>query len=431
MNFYRHAIRALAVVVLCLSALAPVAAAEIQPWEAGVGLGFIDPGNKRNIDTDVAGLVTLGYRFDPNWGAEAFGMIGHDINLWGGRGLYHFSEFYGWTPYVSAGLGFTDPSPGRVDTTLLGGIGVKRPINENLGLRAEINGHQGLDSGATDVSVFVGVTWSWGASPAPAARPVRAAETVTAPPPAAKPAPAPEPESKPAPATGTSATEPLPPPPVEAESDADHDGVPDSRDDCPATPAGEKVNARGCPIDTDGDGVPDSRDNCPNTPKGVAVDAHGCPLDSDGDGVPDYLDKCPNTSAGAKVDADGCPLKLTEKVGIRLQLNFDTNKADIKPGMASEIGRVATFMRQYPGTTVVIEGHTDNTGTPKYNQKLSEQRAQAVAQSLVRDHHIAANRVQSVGYGDTKPLASNKTAKGRAENRRVTAAIEETVTKQQ
>jgi OOP family OmpA-OmpF porin len=403
MNLYRHATRALAVVVLCLSGLSPVVAADPQPWEAGVGLGFIDPGNKRNIDTDVAGLLTLGYRFDPHWGAEAFGMIGHDINLWGGRGLYHFGEFYGWTPYVSAGLGFTDPSPGRVDTTLLGGIGVKRPINENLGFRAEVNGHQGLDSGATDLSVFLGVTWSWGASPAPTARPVQAAAPVTPPPPvvAAAPAPPPEPVSRPGPAAGTTATEPLPPPPVEAESDADHDGV------------------------------PDSRDNCPNTPKGVAVDAHGCPLDSDGDGVPDYLDKCPNTSAGAKVDADGCPLKLTEKVGIRLSLNFDTNKAAIKPGMASEIGRVATFMRQYPGTTVVIEGHSDTTGTPKYNQKLSEKRAQAVAHSLVHDHNIAANRVQSVGYGDTKPLASNKTAKGRAENRRVTAVIEETVTKQQ
>jgi OOP family OmpA-OmpF porin len=396
-----------------------------------VGLGFIDPGNKRDIDTDVAGLVTLGYRFDPHWGAEAFGMIGNDINLWGGRGLYHFSEFYGWTPYVSAGLGFTDPSPGRVDTTLLGGIGVKRPINENLGFRAELNAHQGLDSGATDMSLFVGVTWSWGASPAPAARPVQAAAPVAPPPPPLDSDHDGVPDSRddcPNTPQGTAVDShgcPL---------DSDGDGVPDNQDNCPNTPKGLKVDAHGCALDSDGDGVPDSLDNCPNTPKGSTVDAHGCPVvdntDSDGDGVPDRMDQCPNTPPGAKVDANGCPLKLIEKVGIRLELNFDTNKADIKPEFRKEIDKVASFMRQYPGTTVVIEGHTDNTGTSAYNQDLSERRAKAVAQSLVRDHGIAANRVQAVGYGETKPLASNDTAAGRAENRRVTANVEENVSKQ-
>src|ERR1700690_2755146 len=86
--------------------------------------------------------------------------------------------------------------------------------------------------------------------------------------------------------------------------DSDGDGVVDSLDKCPNTPAGVKVDAQGCPLDSDGDGVPDYLDKCPNTPAGVKVDAQGCPLDSDGDGVPDYLDKCPNTPAGT---ADGCP----------------------------------------------------------------------------------------------------------------------------
>lgn len=369
-------------------------AADPQPWEAGVGLGFIDPGNKRNIDTDFAGLLTLGRRFDQNWGAEVFGMIGNDINVLGVRGLYHFDEsYYGWTPYLTAGAGFTDPNPGSSDTTVLIGAGVKRPINENLGLRAELNAHQGLDSGATDVSLFFGVTWSWGASPAPVAR-----------------------QAPPSP----------PPPPV----DSDHDGVPDSKDACPDTPAGVKVDATGCPLDSDHDGVPDSKDQCPNTPQGVKVDANGCPPvidgDSDGDGVPDSKDKCPATPAGAKVNADGCPI-LMEKVGIKLELNFDTDKADVKPEFKDEIDRVASFMRKYPGASVVIEGHTDNTGSSEHNQKLSERRAQAVAESLVRDHGIAASRVQSVGYGDTKPVADNGTAAGRSENRRVNAAIEETV----
>src|SRR6266480_4920628 len=92
--------------------------------------------------------------------------------------------------------------------------------------------------------------------------------------------------------------------------DSDHDGVYDGIDKCPGTPAGVHVDAKGCPVDSDGDGVPDGIDQCPATPAGVHVDAKGCPLDSDGDGVPDGVDQCPNTPAGTKVDAAGCPLPV-------------------------------------------------------------------------------------------------------------------------
>lgn len=91
-------------------------------------------------------------------------------------------------------------------------------------------------------------------------------------------------------------------------NDEDKDGVPDSRDECPGTPQGVRVDKNGCPLDADNDGIPDYRDKCPNTPKGVKVDSNGCPLDSDGDGVPDYKDICPNTPHGVKVDDLGCPL---------------------------------------------------------------------------------------------------------------------------
>src|SRR2546425_936016 len=89
-------------------------------------------------------------------------------------------------------------------------------------------------------------------------------------------------------------------------TDADQDGVPDGIDQCADTPVGAKVDATGCPIDSDHDGVPDGIDQCPNTPVGATVDAKGCPSDVDNDGVPDGLDKCPNTPVGAKVDAQGC-----------------------------------------------------------------------------------------------------------------------------
>ena len=95
--------------------------------------------------------------------------------------------------------------------------------------------------------------------------------------------------------------------------DADGDGVCDGIDQCPNTPKGAKVDAKGCPIDSDGDGVFDGLDQCANTPKGCQVDDKGCPIDSDGDGVCDGLDKCPNTPANVRVDKDGCPIEITEK----------------------------------------------------------------------------------------------------------------------
>jgi outer membrane protein OmpA-like peptidoglycan-associated protein len=91
--------------------------------------------------------------------------------------------------------------------------------------------------------------------------------------------------------------------------DSDNDGVPDYLDLCPATVSGMMVDRSGCPIDKDMDGVADSEDKCPDTPSGVEVDENGCPFDDDLDGVPDYMDKCPETPAGERVDADGCSVK--------------------------------------------------------------------------------------------------------------------------
>jgi OOP family OmpA-OmpF porin len=95
--------------------------------------------------------------------------------------------------------------------------------------------------------------------------------------------------------------------------DADGDRVPDGIDQCADTPAGAVVDERGCPRDADGDGVPDGIDQCADTPSGVHVDARGCPADADGDGVSDDKDRCPNTPAGVAVGPDGCPTQLTER----------------------------------------------------------------------------------------------------------------------
>lgn len=90
-------------------------------------------------------------------------------------------------------------------------------------------------------------------------------------------------------------------------ADEDHDGVSDKKDECPATPAGAKVDKRGCPGDDDKDTVLNGVDSCPDTPAGATVDAKGCPHDSDGDKVFDGIDQCPDTPPGITVDAKGCP----------------------------------------------------------------------------------------------------------------------------
>ncbi|MEW6489505.1 MAG: OmpA family protein [Thermodesulfobacteriota bacterium] len=203
--------------------------------------------------------------------------------------------------------------------------------------------------------------------------------------------------------------------------DSDGDGVPDDRDKCPGTPAGVKVDADGCPLDSDGDGVPDYLDKCPGTPAGVKVDAGGCPLDSDGDGVPDYLDKCPGTPAGVKVDASGCPIQVET---VELRINFDFDKADVKPEYLPQIEKVAAFLKANPDYTAVIEGHTDSQGPEEYNLRLSARRANAVAKILTDTYGISMERITAQSLGESRPIASNDTPEGRAQNRRIYAYME-------
>jgi OOP family OmpA-OmpF porin len=104
-------------------------------------------------------------------------------------------------------------------------------------------------------------------------------------------------------------------------------------------------------------------------------------------------------------------------------VEFDTDKAVVKDKYRDEIKKVADFMKTYPKTTAVIEGHTDNTNTAAYNQKLSEERANSVRQYLINNFGIKASRLTAVGYGLTKPIASNSTEEGKQKNRRVQAVI--------
>jgi outer membrane protein OmpA-like peptidoglycan-associated protein len=210
--------------------------------------------------------------------------------------------------------------------------------------------------------------------------------------------------------------------------DSDGDGVPDGIDQCPNTPQGAIVDERGCPKDSDNDGVPDGIDQCPNTPPNTQVDARGCSVDSDGDGVPDSQDLCPNTPPNVKVDKDGCPIELTERETELLdkgtittrEIHFETAKWDILPESRPVLDEIGKVLIQWPQLRIEVGGHTDARGSNAYNKDLSQKRAQAVLDYLVQNFpQIHKEQYTAVGYGENRPVASNKTVEGMAKNRRV------------
>jgi len=167
-------------------------------------------------------------------------------------------------------------------------------------------------------------------------------------------------------------------------------------------------------LDDDKDGIINEKDACPNTPMGVQVDEKGCELDSDHDGVVNTQDQCPNTPAGNVVNADGC-VKV-----VHLKVEFASDKANIPEGYMAKIKEVSNFMAINKTYKVTLEGNTDSVGSKKYNQALSLKRAKAVAGAL-ETLGIVPDRINTKGFGEMNPIASNKTATGRAQNRRVDA----------
>lgn len=144
------------------------------------------------------------------------------------------------------------------------------------------------------------------------------------------------------------------------------------------------------------------------------------PKDSDNDGVADENDLCSNTAAGVKVNQFGCAEK--EKASIKLQIIFVAGKSIVEPKFQTEIDQLSAFMKKFPDAKVEIAGYTDNKGSAAKNTKLSADRAEAVAKSLEATG-IEKSRISAKGYGPTQPIASNDTAEGRAQNRRVVAEI--------
>ena len=231
--------------------------------------------------------------------------------------------------------------------------------------------------------------------------------------------------------------------------DTDGDGIQDSADECPNDFGLAALN--GCP-DTDGDGVADKNDACP-TVFGLAA-LNGCP-DADGDGIADKDDKCP-TVAGPKenggcpwpdTDGDGvldkdddcptvagpasnrgCPEVTTEALdNLKVQaraIYFNSGKATFKPGdVPARLDAMANILKNYPNAKFSVEGHTDSDGSDEFNQKLSEDRANVVREALL-ERGIKGENLNAVGFGETTPVETNKTAAGKAKNRRTEVILQ-------
>jgi OOP family OmpA-OmpF porin len=237
---------------------------------------------------------------------------------------------------------------------------------------------------------------------------------------------------------------PKPPPPA---ADSDKDGVPDTQDKCPKDGA---LTADGCPLDSDSDGVLDRDDHCPREkgdqpdgclapdadgdgvhrlcdkcPSEKGIEPDGCPLgDTDGDGIFDDVDRCPKdpeTKNGFD-DKDGCPDEVPQEVqqytGSIEGIFFERNKAKIRDKSFKMLDAAVAVLQKFEGIRLEISGHTSSEGDAERNKELSLERADAVKTYLL-EKGVAPDRIVARGAGPDEPVADNKTAKGREQNRRI------------
>jgi OOP family OmpA-OmpF porin len=313
------------------------------------------------------------------------------------NGVYTYDKVDTFIPFAKAGLGlesFTTNKAGNEDHIFLdAGAGAKVNFTDNLALKLEAIymvkpsfTHAG--NADSNLMALVGLTYSFGEqAPKEMVEETHEEVVIVA---------------------------------VPLDVDSDGDGIVDADDKCPNTPADTTVDVTGCPVaqDDDHDGVLNAQDKCPNTPANTEVDAQGCKvnLDTDNDGVLNDKDLCPNTMIGTKVNDDGCPAKLN------LKITFGNNSAKITEASNKMLDQYATFLTTNTNYSAKIVGYTDSRGSAKYNQKLSQKRAEAVVKAL-EERGVNPAQLQAVGMGEVNPIASNATEEGRAKNRRIEAEL--------
>ena len=199
--------------------------------------------------------------------------------------------------------------------------------------------------------------------------------------------------------------------------DSDGDGIPNKNDKCPNEKGSKALS--GCP-DSDNDGVADKNDDCPSVKGSKAL--KGCP-DSDNDGIIDKLDLCPKVKGTKK--NKGCPeekkevVKTNNKPLISLYtVYFETANTDITLASKDVLNAIVKLFKKDTNYKLSIEGHTDSEGSEALNVALSKQRAKIIKEYLIKKG-ISKSRLSTIGFGEQKPIADNKTKQGKAKNRRV------------
>lgn len=373
---------------------------------------------KQHLDTNLLYGMRAGYNFTKNFGVEALfdyvntsptkRLLDVDMYRYGGELLYHFFPDNTLVPYVAAGYSALHFDAKTMDNRVRGafdyGVGAKYFLNDSIALRGDVRHiiYRLDDRTNNNVEYTVGVYIPFGGV-TPAAKPV---EPPPAPAPkAVEPPPAPAPVPPAAPTALLSIA-----PATVAKGEA-------------ATLSWTSQNASGCDIQPGIGPVP---------PQGARTvtpaDATAYSISCSGAGgtatsaaniaviapppAPVVVPPAPKVSVAAE--------KFCSKPAI-LNIQFDTNKSDIKPMYDAELKVVADFLKEFPKAKGEISGHTDNVGGKALNEKLSQRRAESVKKYIVDTFGITADRITAKGYGYAKPLADNKTKEGKAKNRRIEA----------
>lgn len=376
-----------------LAALSGSAMAEQTPdAEVYVGASRIIWDDDRNLDDASALELGLEVPVSEAFSVELWGNdYGTDNNsnedLDGNRyslgGLYHFNNDT-FRPFVTLGGSHQemdyDNGTEDKDSLIYAGVGAKNYFENNIIVRGDLIAMNSLDHEVTDFAARIALGYAFGDTPASAKANAEADA-------AAKQA--------------------------QMEADKARAAADDAKAKADAKAAAEKAKA-----DAAKKAMMDEK------ARAAAAAAAAANADADKDGVADSLDKCPETNSAYKVDANGCPVKLNETVSIKMNVQFETNSTQVTPSSEAEIAALAKFLKQFEGTNVTVEGHTDDRGRAAYNKSLSQKRADAVKAKLTKEYGVDGARISAKGLGEEQPIASNATAEGRATNRRVVAVVE-------
>ena len=405
--------------VLAVASFASAANKEGQFSLSPVIGGYTYEG-KQHLDTNLIYGLRGGYNFTKSLGIEAlFDYVNTspttrtlDVDMYrvGGELLYHFFPDNTFVPYVAAGVGGLNFDAKGIDKRLRPafdyGVGAKYFLNDSFALRGDVRHilYNLNDRTNNNVEYTLGAYIPFGGVK-PAAKPI-------APPPAPAPVPvAKAVEPPPAPPAAPTASLMISPATVTKGETATFNWRSQNASDCDIQPGIGQVPPMGArpftPVET--------------TTYTISCTGKGGTATS----VANVAVVVPPPAPAPVVEAPKpaptpAAVKFCNKPAI-INIQFDTDKADIKPQYDAELKGVGDFLKEFPKAKGEISGHTDNVASKEYNHKLSHKRADSVKNYIVEKFGISADRITTSGYGFSKPIASNKTKEGKSKNRRIEA----------